>query len=127
MSQDQIQQVQVSVQQCEELVGMRTALERLQHNADFVKIINTGFLTNEAVRLVHAKADPQCQTAETQAAIIRDIDAIGTLNSYFRNIYQNANAAENALAQHREELVLLAQEEQERAQEEAALRAEGIH
>jgi hypothetical protein len=66
-------------------VELGNALDRLRSNRDFNKLIVDGYLRDEAVRLVHLKASPDMQTAEHQAAITRDIDAIGTLNEFFNN------------------------------------------
>lgn len=69
------------------------SLERLRSNRDFNKLIVEGYLKDEAIRLVHAKADPALQSASAQAAILRDIDAIGALEQFFTTIYQQARIA----------------------------------
>jgi hypothetical protein len=80
-------------------IALGDALNRLKSNRDFNKLILTGFLEDEAVRLVHAKADPQLQTPEKQAAVIRDIDAIGTLKAYFKLVDHYAEIARKNLSQ----------------------------
>lgn len=64
-------------------VELGKALERLKSNRDFKALILEGYLQHEAVRLVHTKADPSMQEPAQQAAIVRDIDAIGALAHYF--------------------------------------------
>lgn len=65
---------------------MRSCLTRLESNRDFKKLIADGYLKDEAVRLVHLKADPSMQTPDRQAAIDRDISGIGALLQYFRTV-----------------------------------------
>lgn len=73
------------------------ALDRLKANPDFITIIKDGYLRDEAVRLVHLKADPVMQSVDKQTAVIRDIDAIGALASYFHTISKQGDMAEAAI------------------------------
>lgn len=70
-----------------------SALERLRTNRDFKTLVVEGYLKDEAVRLVHAKSNPALQSAADQAAIVRDIDAIGSLAQFFNTIGQRAQIA----------------------------------
>lgn len=70
-----------------------TSLEKLRSNREFKKVILDGYFKDEAIRLVHLKSDPSMQTPEKQDAIIRSIDAIGSLVSYFRVVEQFASIA----------------------------------
>lgn len=81
-----------------ESIKLGDALVRLQQNKDFQLLIATGYLTTEAVRLVHAKADPALSSPELQAKVIRDIDAIGSLVSYLNLITINTETAKKSLA-----------------------------
>lgn len=78
-------------------VELAKALERLESNRDFRKIIGDGFFKENAVRLVHAKAEPAMQSPEKQAAILRDMDAIGTLAEFFRTIRIQGDVARNSI------------------------------
>lgn len=69
------------------------ALDKLRSNRDFNKLIVEGYLKDEAVRLVHLKADPNMQSAESQTSIDRDIAAIGVLNQFFIITEQRARIA----------------------------------
>lgn len=87
---------------------MSEALNRLVENRDFKKVIKEGYLSQEAIRLVHLRADPAFQTPERQAAILGQIDAISHLSAYFRTVGLNAAIAEKAIAsdeETREELI----------------------
>lgn len=74
-------------------IELGSALEKLRNNRDFNKLIVDGFLKDEAVRLVHLKADPNVQSPEQQVAIDRDISAIGVLAQYFVITEQRARVA----------------------------------
>lgn len=74
-------------------IELGNALEKLRNNRDFNKLIVDGYLKDEAIRLVHLKADPNMQSPEVQASITRDIDAIGTLNQFFVITDQRARIA----------------------------------
>ena len=90
MSNDTVQQIEESIRQSKETIEFDKALQRLTLNKDFNLVIKDGYLKDEAIRLVHLKADPSMQTPERQAAIVRDLDAIGGLLSYFRTVGANA-------------------------------------
>lgn len=93
MSQAQIDQLQRNIENSRGFVALAQALGRLQSSPDFKLIISKGYLTDEAVRLVHAKANVALQSTTDQVEIIRDIDAIGCLAAYFRKIEHNATQA----------------------------------
>lgn len=98
MSQAQIDQLQRNIQQATSIVDLAGVLTRLQANKDFRKIISEAYLQGEAVRLVHAKANVALQSPADQAAIIKQIDAIGCLEAFFRTIEFNARQAVSAVA-----------------------------
>lgn len=87
------------------------ALERLRNNRDFKEIISKGYMKDEAVRLVHLKAAPQMCTPELQASIIKQIDAIGALDSFFNNMRHQALLAAKAIEADEETLEELRSEE----------------
>lgn len=66
------------------------ALERLFNNRDFKNIVLKGYLEQEAVRLVHLKAAPAMDSPAKQAAVVRDIDAIGAFSGYLNEIARQA-------------------------------------
>lgn len=97
MSQAEIQELELSIKRAQDMVDMGKALERLQKNKDFKKIVLEGYFEKEAIRLVHLKSDAQMQTPEKQAAVIRGIDAIGEFHDYLKTVYQLANMAQHAI------------------------------
>jgi hypothetical protein len=95
MSQAEVQQIEETIRQSKKLVDLGEALVRLRSNRDFRKVITEGYLRDEAVRLVHLKAEPFM--ANKQVEIVRDIDAIGSLHSYLRTLEHSANLGAKAI------------------------------
>lgn len=87
----EIQQLEHEIQNSKKAVELGNALERLFNNRDFKNIVLKGYMEQEAVRLVHLKASPEMDSPAKQAAIVRDIDAIGTLSGYFKEIQRQAD------------------------------------
>lgn len=110
---DLIQEVEVSIEDCKRIVEIRNSLNRLIKNKDFRKVIEDGYLRDEAVRLVTAKASPALQSEDMQRKILRDIDAIGSFNQYLSTIMQTGYQAEKALEDAQETLQELLKEAQE--------------
>lgn len=92
MLDQQIKDAQVTLE-------MGKALARLRDNPDFKKLVVKGYLENEAVRLVHLKADPSMQSVPDQAGIDRDINSIGSLAQYFRAVEMMGARAESSIAE----------------------------
>jgi hypothetical protein len=95
---EQIQQIERNIEAGKVAVELNAALQRLLANRDFKAVIADGYLNKEAIRLVHAKSNPSLQTPVHQAAIIRDIDAIGALAQYFNNVTLMGDMAAKGLA-----------------------------
>jgi len=110
MTQDTVQQIEESIKASKKRIEMDKALERLESNADFKLLITDGYLQAESVRLVHLKSDPAVQSAEKQAAINAQIDAIGGLLQYFRTVSQLASQSVRAIEADDAEIEELLQE-----------------
>jgi hypothetical protein len=93
------QQIEADIANARKFVDLRDALNKLEANRDFKKVIKEALFRDEAVRLVHLKADPAFQTPERQESINKQIDAIGYLSSFFRTIDFNAAQALSSIAQ----------------------------
>lgn len=94
----EIQQLEHEIQQSKKTLELGNALERLFNNRDFKNIILKGYLEQEAVRLVHLKADPSMAHPDKQASVIRDIDAIGSFDGFLREIKRQADLARKSVA-----------------------------
>lgn len=104
MSEYEIGQLTQSIKEAQCSVDKYKALERLRKNRDFNQIITIGFLQEEAIRLVHLKAHPSMQTVSHQENIIKQIDAIGVLASYFDVLGVQARQAERSIESDEETL-----------------------
>lgn len=98
MSATELQQLEASIKQSDELIELGNCLERLRNNRDFKKIIIEGYFEQEAVRLVHLKADNNMQSVESQKSIVAQMDAIGNLSQYFATLQFKAGMAHKAKA-----------------------------
>ena len=108
MYDNELQQLEQNIKQSRKIAELGESLERLKANRDFKKVIVEGFFEQEAVRLVHLKADANMQSSESQKTILMQIDAIGSLSAYFNALRIRANMAGNSIAadeQTREELL----------------------
>lgn len=110
MIEQQIQQIELNIEQAKHFVQLGESLDRLHKNKDFQFLMLQGYLQSEAVRLVHLKADPNQQTADVQASIVKQMDGIGALLSYFRKIEMQAELAKQAIEDDRETLQELMEE-----------------
>lgn len=97
MTQDTVQEIENNIRECKEIVELNSMLERLKLNRDFKKLILEGYFRDEAVRLVHLKADPSMQTPQRQESIVGQIDAIGALSSYLHMVAYNAQIASKGI------------------------------
>ncbi len=94
----QVKVLEDNIRESKKLVELGEALERLQSNRDFKKLIMEGFFEKEAIRLVHLKGDVNMQSAESQKSIINQMDAIGALSQYFFTVRYKAGMAAKAIA-----------------------------
>jgi hypothetical protein len=101
-SEQQLRQVQLTIEQAKASIERMKKLQRLFQNEDFQDIINEGYFVEEAARLVGARADANIQGKEQQRHINLLIDGVGALRHYFSNIERWGHMAEDALKNHEE-------------------------
>jgi hypothetical protein len=104
----EIQALDANIKQATVLVEFGSAIERLSSNRDFKKVILEGYFEQEAIRLVHLKADPNMQANLSQAEIVKQMDAIGSLKQYLRTATHLAGMGARSIAsdeETREELL----------------------
>ena len=107
MEQD-LQQVEISLQEAKSQVELAAALQRLHDNADFKKVILSGYFEKEAQRSVMLKYDINYVGEENQTMIDNVIAGIGMLGQYFHKIFVLGEQAHQALVadeQTREEIL----------------------
>lgn len=100
--QQQLEQIELTIDQALECIKYKEALNRLYNNADFKSIILDGYFRQEASRLVHARAEPALQSSEEQTQLLRRIDGVGFLRQFFNSIFQFGQTAERTLESHRD-------------------------
>jgi hypothetical protein len=108
----QINRLEEQMRFNKELIDLAVALERLQSNPDFIKIITEGYFRDLAVQCVAFKGSPQCIN-QVEADTDREILGIGKLQNYFASIRRNAQTAENNNADCLEAIAELEQGEEE--------------
>lgn len=93
MSQYELEEIEISIDQAKEKIAMAEALTRLRKNPDFIKVIVKTYMKRNAIWLVEAKADPEKQDERNQAFFDKQINAIGQLSQYFQFIAAEGYAA----------------------------------
>lgn len=106
-AQDEIKAVENNLKQAKELVEFGNALARLQTNRDYKTVIAQAYFEQEAIRLVHLKADANMQTTEMQSFIVKQMDAIGALKQFFRAAVHRSTQAVRTIADDEETLTEL--------------------
>lgn len=94
MSESTIKDLERSISIAKNKIALADALQRLQKNTDFKTVIEQGYLTDEALRLVGLLADPNMQEDSKQASVHTQLSAISNLRAYFRISVQLAAMAE---------------------------------
>lgn len=97
MSNDAIQEIELSIKEAQKIVDLGAAVQRLASNRDFKKVVMEMYFEKEAVRLVHLKANPAMQDKERQEAIIKEMDAIGSFYQFLRTLEIQAEMARRAI------------------------------
>ncbi len=108
MTNPQIAQVELTIEEAKEHIQKMNALIKLSNNANYKKIFLEGFFEDYAIQQVMLKSDPSQQRAEDQETIINNINSIGSLRIHLHGIMQQGRVAEAALAEYettREELL----------------------
>lgn len=98
MSNDAIQEIELSIKEAQKIVDLGAAVQRLASNRDFKKVVMEMYFEKEAVRLVHLKANPAMQDKDRQEAIVKEIDAIGSFHQFLRTLEIQAEMARRAVA-----------------------------
>ena len=111
MSNDTVRSLEQNMLQSKALVEMGNALERLQNNKDFKKVVLDGYFREEAIRLVHLKGSPHTQSPDMQRSIVTQIDAIAAVADFFSTVLFKARQGERSLADDQETIEELAREE----------------
>lgn len=110
MNDNQLEEVEISIEQAKQTIEMMEALSRLRDNRDFQKVIEEGYFKDEASRLVLLRATDaaRANNGELRTSIDEQIVGIGQLRDYFSTIYGLGRMAKQSLLadeQTREEIL----------------------
>lgn len=111
MSESQVAQIELTMDEAKSQIGLAEALDKLHKNRDFKKVFLDGYFKDEAIRLVELKGYPSTQREDMQADIVKQIDAIGCVRGFFSKIYQEAMNAQSAIEAAEQELEEIRSEE----------------
>ena len=109
MSQNEIEQIELSITEARKIVERGQMAENLAHNPTFAKLILQGYFVDEAARLAHLLSDPNSQAH--QHLIHNDLVAIGGFKRYLQTLVQIGRAAANEIAQALDEIENIHNEE----------------
>ena len=107
---NEVEEIEVSIEAAKAKISLNDAVTRLFANKDFKAVITDGYFRDYAIQMVAAKSNPGCQTENIQAAIIKSIDGIGSLNQYFSKIKNEADMSRGAIEANEQELETLRSE-----------------
>lgn len=110
MANDQIEAIERDISKARTSVEFGKQLQRLRGNRDFKEVVLNGYFEKEAVRLVHLKAEPHMQDHESQASIVKQIDAIGAFSGFMNAALAKATRAAGAIDDGEAALVEIANE-----------------
>lgn len=93
MINQEIERIEDDIKRARQLVEIGEYIEHLKNNRAFRKVILEGYFQDEAIRLVHLKGDSNMQSPESQASILRQMDAIAALSEFLTTQLQKASMA----------------------------------
>jgi hypothetical protein len=93
----QLQQVELTIEQAKQYISNADALNRLHENPDFQQIVLYEYFEAESKRAVLLKSDPEMQGDDGQKQVDNVILGIGGLYAFFNKIYQYGNQAHRSL------------------------------
>lgn len=111
MSTAEIQAIERSIKAAKNTVDYGAAVARLRANKDFKKVVLEGYFEQEAIRLVHLKADPHTQDPDVQRSIVAAMDSIGAFSQFLRAAERMGDLAGKSIAADEAELTELQAEE----------------
>ena len=94
MSKDnQIQSIEKDLTSYRKQIDLRESLANLSNNRHFKAVISEGYFKDEPVRLTALLGHSDHQTPERQAAILKQLNGVAQLHTYFNVITTLASMA----------------------------------
>ena len=97
-TQEQLRNVEITIEEAKDAIKRKDMLVRLEHNPDFKELIADGFMKTHAIRQVMLKSVPGLSSPEEQKVFDDQITAIGQFKQYLVAIFTAGMNAEQALA-----------------------------
>lgn len=91
-----INQIELSIEVAEEAIKQGKQAEALANNKDFKELILDGYFVDEAARLVHYVSHPTTSEEDRKQAL-RDIDGIGALKRHLNKLVTFGRTAKEAI------------------------------
>lgn len=110
-SNNEIQQVEVSLEAAQDMVAFGDALLRLEQNRDFQRVILDGYFRDEAARLVMLTGAPNINDA-SRANVHASIRGVAELRQYLIAKRAMADVARKEVEDYQDALVEMRAEEQ---------------
>ena len=107
---EQIQHVELSLDEAKKVVDFGEAIQRLEKNADFKKVILDGYFSDESRRLTFLTADTSLDDKSTNA-VWAGLRAIGELRSFLLGRKAMAEVAKKEVMDFQETLEELREED----------------
>lgn len=102
MSEQDLEQIEITIEAAQKKVDLADTFERLQKNKDFKKLIMDHYLKDYAVRLVLLKADSSL-SEDVIEKISKEIDCVGIFNSFLRTVMIEGYQCRMSIASSEEE------------------------
>jgi hypothetical protein len=97
MQEQQLAQIEITIEQAHEAIALADALKRLHKNKDFKLVITEGLFDKEASRVVILRSDPEMASEKEQKECNDIITTIGGVFGYFNKIYAIGNQCHMSL------------------------------
>ena len=112
MSQNDIHEVELSIEHAKKLVERGQMAQKLASNYEFKKLVLEGYFVEEAARLVHLFSDPNIPE-DVRTYIERDLQCPGAFKRYLSTIVQMGLQAAQEIKDAHQTLEDIRQEEME--------------
>ena len=111
-NEQEVQQIEMSMQECKARIELSDALKRLAENADFQFVFEDTYMGKYALNSISMKASIQMMDENKQRFIDGQLAGIGHLKNYMHFVHREAEVAREALASHQDELDIMQAEEE---------------
>lgn len=114
MSQNDIHQIELSIEEARRIIDRGKMAEKLASNREFKKLILEGYFVDEAARMAHLYSDPNLSDQDREY-LLRDMAGIGALKRHLRALVAMGHAAQSDLSEAEMTLEEIRREEYEEA------------